>query len=296
MKVSLFCIGIGNGSGPDAIREAAIHAERLNFSAIWAPEHVVLFDSQSSKYPYDPTGQLPLPKNIDFYDPFITLTYAAAVTKRIRLATGICLVPERNPLLLAKEVASLDRLSGGRFALGVGIGWSADEFRALGVPFERRAKRTREYIELMRKLWTEDKTTYEGEFTKVEGVRSFPKPAVGGKVPVLFGGESEPALKRVASYGNGWMGLGVTPDEARVKIRQLHQFARDYKRNPEELEIIIGPYNKPATPDALKPYHDAGVHELALTVGFEFPERPSDIGPWLEKLAAQWVEPAAKLK
>jgi probable F420-dependent oxidoreductase len=295
MKVSFFCIGIGNGATADAIREIATNAERLGFWGIWAPEHVVLFDRQSSKYPYDPEGQLPLPKDIDFNDPFIGLTYAAAVTSRIRLATGICLVPERNPVFLAKEVATLDRLSGGRVALGVGIGWSAEEFSAAGVPFERRAKRTREYIELMRRLWSEDKATYSGEFVKVENVRSFPKPISGAKVPVLFGGESEAALKRVASYGTGWFGLGLTPEEVGIKVKQLHQFARVNNRDPGELEIIVGPYNKPATPSDLKHFRAAGVQEFVVTVGFEVPARPSAIRAWMEKLASEWVEPASKL-
>ena len=295
MKVSFFCIGIGNGASADAIREIATNAERLGFSSIWAPEHVVLFDRQSSKYPYDPEGQLPLPKDIDFNDPFIGLTYAAAVTSRIRLATGICLVPERNPVFLAKEVATLDRLSGGRVALGVGIGWSAEEFSAAGVPFERRAKRTREYIELMRCFWSEDKATYSGEFVKVEGARSFPKPVSGAKVPILFGGESDAALKRVASYGTGWFGLGLTPEEAGMKVMQLHRFARANNRDPGELEIIVGPYNKPATPSDLKHFRAAGVQEFALTVGFEVPERASAVRAWMEKLASEWVEPASKL-
>lgn len=295
MKVSFFCIGIGNGASADAIREVAINAERLGFSGIWAPEHVVLFDRQSSKYPYDPEGQLPLPKDIDFNDPFIGLTYAAAVTSRIRLATGICLVPERNPVFLAKEVATLDRLSGGRVALGVGIGWSAEEFSAAGVPFERRAKRTREYIELMRRLWSEDTATYRGEFVKVESARSFPKPVCAAKVPVLFGGESDAALKRAASYGTGWFGLGLTPEEVGVKVNQLHRFARANSRDPGELEIIIGPYNKPASPSDLKHFRAAGVQEFVLTVGFEVPEKPSAIRAWMEKLASEWVEPASKL-
>jgi probable F420-dependent oxidoreductase len=295
MKVSFFCIGIGNGASADAIREIATNAERLGFSSIWAPEHVVLFDRQSSKYPYDPEGQLPLPKDIDFNDPFIGLTYAAAVTSRIRLATGICLVPERNPVFLAKEVATLDRLSGGRVALGVGIGWSAEEFRAVGVPFERRAKRTREYIELMRCFWSEDKATYSGEFVKVEGARSFPKPVSAAKVPILFGGESDAALKRAASYGTGWFGLGLTPEEAGMKVMQLHRFARANNRDPGELEIIVGPYNKPATPSDLKHFRAAGVQEFALTVGFEVPERASAVRAWTEKLASEWVEPASKL-
>jgi probable F420-dependent oxidoreductase len=295
MKVSFFCIGIGNGASADAIREIAINAERLGFSGIWAPEHVVLFDRQSSKYPYDPEGRLPLPKDIDFNDPFIGLTYAAAVTSRIRLATGICLVPERNPVFLAKEVATLDRLSGGRAALGIGIGWSAAEFGAAGVPFERRAKRTREYIEFMRRLWSEDTTTFGGEFVKVESVRSFPKPVAGAKVPILVGGESEAALKRAASYGTGWFGLGLTPEEAGVKVKQLHEFARASNRDPKELEIIIGPYNKPAAPGDLRHFSAAGVQEFALTVGFEVPEKLSAIRQWMEKLASEWVEPASKL-
>jgi probable F420-dependent oxidoreductase len=295
MKVSFFCIGIGNGASADAIREIATTAERLGFSGIWAPEHVVLFDRQSSKYPYEPDGRLPLPKDIDFNDPFIGLTYAAAVTSRIRLATGICLVPERNPVFLAKEVATLDRLSGGRVALGIGIGWSAEEFSAAGVPFEHRAKRTREYIELMRRLWSQDKATFSGEFVKVESARSFPKPIAGAKVPILVGGESEAALKRAASYGTGWFGLGLTPEEVGVKVEQLRGFARASNRDPEELEIIIGPYNKPAVPSDLRQFHAAGVQEFALTVGFELPERPSAIRPWMEKLASEWVEPASKL-
>lgn len=295
MKVSFFCIGVGNGASADAIREIAISAERLGFSGIWAPEHVVLFDRQSSKYPYDPEGHLPLPKDIDFNDPFIGLTYAAAVTSRIRLATGVCLVPERNPVFLAKEVATLDRLSAGRVALGVGIGWSAEEFSAAGVPFERRAKRTREYIELMRRLWSEDEASYSGEFVRVERVRSFPKPISGAKIPILFGGESDAALKRVASYGTGWFGLGLTPEEVGTKVKQLHQFARANNRDPGELEIIFGPYNKPAMPSDLKHFHAAGVQEFVVTVGFEVPEKVSAIRTWMEKLASEWVEPASKL-
>ena len=236
MKVSFFCIGIGNGASADAIREIATNAERLGFSGIWAPEHVVLFDRQLSRYPYDPEGLLPLPKDIDFNDPFIGLTYAAAVTSRIRLATGICLVPERNPVFLAKEIATLDRLSGGRVALGIGIGWSAEEFSAAGVPFEHRARRTREYIELMRRFWNEDRVTFNGEFTRVENARSFPKPVSGAKVPILVGGESDAALKRAVYYGTGWFGLGLRPDEVAAKVKQLHQFARANNRDPEELE------------------------------------------------------------
>ncbi|HZC45785.1 MAG TPA: TIGR03619 family F420-dependent LLM class oxidoreductase, partial [Candidatus Acidoferrum sp.] len=206
MKVGLFALGIGTGARPGAILKTAEAAERRGISTLWVGEHVVLFDRQDSKYPYATTGEFPLPGDADWLDPFITLTFAAAVTKTIRLATGICLVPEHNPVVLAKEVASLDRLSGGRFALGVGIGWSAEEFAALGIPFERRAQRTREYVEAMRVLWSGGAATFHGEFVNFESAKSAPKPLRGARLPIIFGGESTPALRRTADIGNGWFG------------------------------------------------------------------------------------------
>ena len=207
MKIGITAIGIGKAARPETIRMVAEHAERVNIATLWAPEHVVLFDNPASKYPYTDDGRFLAGSTINLLDPFIGLTYAAAHTERLRLATGICLVPEHNPLVLAKVIASLDYLSGGRFALGVGIGWAAEEFAALGIPIERRAQRTCEYIEAMRKLWTDSTSSYHGEFVRFDEVRSFPKPAQGGKVPVIFGGESLPALRRVAKFGNGWFGV-----------------------------------------------------------------------------------------
>src|SRR5579864_836727 len=211
MKIGITAIGIGKAARPTTIRAVAENADRLGFDTLWAPEHVVLFDSHESKYPYSDDGRFMAGSTIDLLDPFIGLTYAAACSKRLRLATGICLVAEHNPLVLAKVIASLDSLSGGRFALGVGIGWSAEEFGALGIPFERRAQRTREYIDVMRKLWTEEKTTFHGEFVNFTEVRAFPKPPQQGRLPIIFGGESLPALRRVAEYGNGWFGFNLNP-------------------------------------------------------------------------------------
>ena len=140
MKIGLLTAGLGRAAHPRTLRTIAEQAERLGFGTLWAPEHVVLFDRYTdSKYPYSQDGAFAVPSTTDWMDPFVALTYAAACTGTIRLATGICLVPEHNPLVLAKVIASLDYLSGGRFALGVGIGWSAEEFKALGIPFERRA-------------------------------------------------------------------------------------------------------------------------------------------------------------
>src|SRR5215470_14081926 len=206
MQIGYFAVGIGPTVSPGSVRTVATTAERLGFSTIWAPEHVVLLEEYASKYPYS-SGNFPAPPDTPFADPFVTLAYAAACTSTIRLGTGICLVPEHNPLVLAKTVATVDRLSGGRFIFGVGVGWLAEEFQALGIPFERRGHRTREYIEVMRKLWTEPRSSYRGEFVEFEGVVSYPKPAGNKGVPVWFGGESNPALRRVAEYGDGWIGF-----------------------------------------------------------------------------------------
>jgi probable F420-dependent oxidoreductase len=293
MKIGITAIGIGKAARPGTIRAVAEHAERLNIVTLWAPEHVVLFDNPASKYPYSDDGRFLAGSTISLLDPFIGLTYAAAHTERVRLATGICLVPEHNPLVLAKVIASVDYLSGGRLALGVGIGWAAEEFAALGIPFERRAQRTCEYIEAMRKLWTDQKSSFDGEFVHFNEVRSFPKPVQGGKVPVIFGGESLPALRRVAKYGNGWFGVNLTPDQAAAKIAKLHALLDEQGRDHKEVEIIISPYGNEITQDDLRAYHELGVSEFVPFV--RLPGDEAKIGEALEAVARAWVEPAAKL-
>src|SRR3984957_13800828 len=293
MKIGITAIGIGKAARPGTIRTVAENAERLNIATLWAPEHVVLFDNPASKYPYTADGRFLAGSTISLLDPFIGLTYAAAYTSKIRLATGICLVPEHNPLVLAKVIASLDYLSGGRFALGVGIGWSAEEFKAIGVPFERRAPRTREYIAAMRTLWSDESASFHGEFVNFDAARSFPKPVQGGKVPIIFGGESAPALKRVAEYGTGWFGFNLTPEETAAKVEQLKGLMRDRGRALDEVEIIISPYTKKVTPDGLKGYHAAGVSEIPQLLSI--PDDEAKLPAVMEQMARDWVEPAAKL-
>jgi probable F420-dependent oxidoreductase len=160
MKIGFFAVGIADTARPEMITAIATIAERLGFATVWAPEHVVLLENFASRYPYSGDGKIPVPTTTPLLDPFIALTYAAAHTSRIRLATGICILPQRNPLVLAKVAASLDYLSNGRFALGIGIGWLEEEFKAIGVPWERRTERTREYVEAMRNLWGDERSTY----------------------------------------------------------------------------------------------------------------------------------------
>ncbi|HVC43876.1 MAG TPA: LLM class F420-dependent oxidoreductase [Candidatus Binataceae bacterium] len=294
MKIGLLTAGLGKAAHPRVLRTIAEHADRLGFGTLWAPEHVVLFDAyRESKYPYSDDGAFAAPSTIDWMDPFIALTFAAARTTRIRLATGICLVPEHNPLVLAKVIASLDYLSGGRFALGVGIGWSAEEFKALGIPFERRVQRTREYIDVMRKLWSEEQSTHHGEFVNFDGARSFPKPAQGGNVPIIFGGESTPALRRVAEYGNGWFGFNLTPAAAAAKIERLGALLAEKGRKAADIEMIVSPYTQKVTPADLPAYRAAGVSEIVQLL--DLPGDEAALPAVLERMAREWVEPAAKL-
>jgi probable F420-dependent oxidoreductase len=294
MKIGLFAVGTPRMTGGALLRAVATHAERLGFSTLWVPEHVVLLDKYSSRYPYSEDGALPAPTNAPIFDPFIALATMAAVTTKIRLATGICLVPEHNPLVLAKVVATLDFLSGGRAVLGVGIGWLEEEFQAIGVPWERRAQRTRECIDAMRRLWGEEVSSYRGEFVNFEGVRSNPKPVNGARLPVFFGGESGPALRRVAEYGDGWCGFNLTPDEAASKISCIEQLLKTSGRKRPDVELAVSPYTKPTTPDDLKRYRDAGADEVVL-IKLRPPREEKELVANLEEIAREWVEPAARI-
>ena len=293
MKIGFFAVGIGATVEAAALRAAATAAERLGFATIWAPEHVVLVEQYASQYPYS-SGRFPGPPDIPIADPFTILAYVAACTTTIRLGTGICLVPEHNPLVLAKTAATLDRLSGSRFILGAGVGWLAEEFQALGIPFERRAQRTRDYIDVMRKLWREPVSTHDGEFARFEGVLSFPKPANGASIPVWFGGESMAALRRVAAYGDGWLGFKVMPAEAAEKIRQIETMLAANGRQRSDVTLAVSPYAEPITADDLKRYRDAGADEVALLL-MGRPRNAAEIIAGIEQLARDFVEPAARL-
>jgi probable F420-dependent oxidoreductase len=290
MRIGMSIIGIGAGIEPDAIETIAGNAERLGFGTLWSPEHIIFLKEFTSKYPYTADGALPGPVDSPLLHPFTALAYAAAFTRRIRLATGITIVPEYNPLLLAKEIMSLDRVSRGRFMLGVGIGWLEEEFQALGIPWARRAARTSEYIAAMKAVWTQTPATFSGEFVNFKGVYSMPKPA--RDIPIAVGGESLPALRRVAAFGNAWYGYNLTPDQLKDKLKTLDRLLAEKKRSRDEIEIIIHPPKRPA-PDQLKQYSELGVSELVLA-----PWGPRDAAgniKRLEELARELVEPAAKL-
>lgn len=294
MQTGFIAVGIGLMADPEVMSLAAETAEQAGFHSIWAPEHIVLLDQYASKYPYSPDGKFPSPTmQVEILDPFAALTFIAAQTKTIRVGTGICLVPERNPLTTAKEVATLDKLSGGRFDFGVGVGWLEEEFTALGVPWARRAARTREYLQVMKKLWTEEETSFEGEFCSFPSIRSYPKPVQKPHPPIIFGGESEPALKRVGEVGDGWFGMNVSVDEAPAKIGRIKDYARAAGRDPDALQFAISPgMGTPLTRDDIKRAQDAGVGQLIVGL---FPADRRAVKDDIARLAEQVVEPAASL-
>jgi len=202
-------------------------------------------------------------------------------------------VPEHNPLVLAKTAATLDRLSSGRFILGAGVGWLAEEFQALGISFDRRIQRTREYIEVMRKLWAEPRSSHQGEFVEFTEVLSYPKP-VGNAVPVWFGGESAAALRRVAQYGDGWIGFNLLPDQAAEKIKRIEELLSANGRKRADVRLAVSPYTNPIKADDLKRYQDGGVEEIALLGSGRAAAEPEMVAR-LEQMAREFVEPAAKL-
>lgn len=236
MKVGLAFANTGPFAEPTGAADLARAAEGAGFDSIWTVEHVIWPSQYDSQYPYSPTGKMPGDKTSAIPDPLIWLSFMAAHTTTITLGTGIVILPERNPVVYAKEVATLDRLSNGRLELGIGVGWLEEEFHAIGVPWERRGARTDEYVHAMRALWVSDDATFDGEFVGFQNVSSNPKP-VGGSVPIVVGGHSNAAARRAGRLGDGFFpGKGSIP-ELREMIDVVHQTAADAGRDASAIAI-----------------------------------------------------------
>jgi len=264
VRVGLFLPSVSPVGTPEFLAAYGIAAEEAGFSSLWVGEHVVFVDEYSSKYPYSDDGRLGIPTDVGLLEPFATLSFLASETDRIRLGTAVCLVPQRNPVYTAKSVSTLDWLSKGRVDFGVGIGWLREEFDALNVPFEQRATRTREYLAVIRTLWRDDLSSYEGEMYTLAPCRMFPKPVQDGGPPVYFGGETDPALRRVADLGDGWHGFNHRPDGAAESVKRLDRFLVDADRRLDDIDITIGTYAQAVEPKDLSAYRDAGVNQLVL--------------------------------
>ena len=291
MRIGLHALGIGIGARREVIDAVAVAAEDAGFSTLWVGEHVVMVDRSASRYPYAPDGRIAVPADADWLDPMIALSFAAAATSTIRLATGVLLLPEHNPVTLAKSAASLDRLSHGRLTLGIGIGWSQEEFAALGVPFRRRGARTDEYLLAMRALWCQDPASFTGDFVNFADIRVNPKPVRDGRIPIIVGGNSDAALGRAARTGDGWYGFNLTDAaHAGERITLLRALCETADRDPSEVEIAVALDHDPG-PQEHRDLVQLGVDELVLVA--TPPGDPTSAGQWTralrESLHGRWV-------
>ena len=237
MKFGLAFSNIEPFAGAVPATRLAQAAEEAGFESVWTVDHVVIPAEYRSRYPYNPSGRLG-PDDTNFPDPLIWLTYIAAATSTLRLGTAILILPERNPVVVAKELATLDYLSDGRVILGVGVGWLREEYEALGVPWEGRGRRGEESIGAMRALWSEDRASYTGSTTQFTDCYLRPQP-VNGTIPIHIGGHSDIAARRAGRIGDGFFPFGVTRDEAPALLDVMRQSAREAGRDPSSLEVTM---------------------------------------------------------
>jgi probable F420-dependent oxidoreductase len=256
MRLGLVHINMGSMSQPDVLAQAARDAEAAGFDSVWAGEHIVLPDPQVPPSPMRPQDPA--------LDSLLALTWAAAHTATIRLATGIVILPQRNPVVLAKQVATLDVLSGGRVILGIGAGYLEPEFRAVGANFAERGAVTDEYLDAMHALWYDRHPAFHGRFADFAGIDAHPRP-LQRAIPLVVGGHSAPAYRRAVARAHGWYGYGLTPQQAAASVAGLAAAAGRTQRPAElgELEISVTPRGQ-ITRELAAEFARAGVHRLVL--------------------------------
>ena len=280
MKIGLCSAGGGLCTQPGVLGRVAEHAEAAGLESLWVSEHLVAPDPRRPPSQLDPVFPM--------FEPVVALAYAVARTTTLRFGTGVIVLPLRNPLILAKEIATLDVLSEGRVLLGIGVGYVEAEFRALGVPFDHRGERTDEYLDAMRAIWTQGHPSFHGRFVDFEGVQSHPRPFQHPHPPIVVGGWTAPALRRAAQQGSGWYGWGLDHDETASTLAELRAVVRNVERDPAlgELEITITP---PAPVDlrAAQRYAILGVHRLNLPVPGE--EGESDLLRFIDDIGTEIV-------
>lgn len=235
--------------------------EALGFESFWCAEHPFIPVQTTSRFPGAPDGVIPESYS-HFIDPFVALARASGVTSRIKLGTGIVLVPERHPLLLAKEISTLDLFSGGRFLFGIGAGWLREETEIMGGDFDHRWTQTRESILAMKELWTKPEAEFHGKYYNFPPVRSYPKPAQKPHPPVILGGHAKNVLERVVAWGDGWLPNRITPEQLRESRATLDRLARDAGRDPSTITISV--YGQPADRDLVRRLLDAGATRVVV--------------------------------
>ena len=274
-------VGLTTGISTYSVDVAVLaqKAESLGFESFWLPEHTIVPVRSTSRYGGTPDGSIP-PSMSDSGDPLIGLASASAATQSIKLGTAISLVPEHNPLVQAKQIATLDRLSNGRFIFGIGAGWLKEETEIMGGDFEHRWGQTREAILAMKELWTKDEAEFHGKYYDFPPVRCNPKPVQRPHPPVFLGGFAPNVFKRVAAWGDGWMPVRVTPEQVKMGRATLDELAEAAGRDPKAIRLMV--CNVPADRDTIMELEEAGADRVTVSL-------PRDMGEGmlqeLERLA-----------
>ena len=258
-------VGLTTGISTDSVDVAVLaqKAESLGFESFWLPEHTIVPVHTTSRYGGTADGSIPLSMS-DSGDPLIGLARASAVPQPIKLGTAISLVPEHNPILQAKQIATLDRLSNGRFIFGIGAGWLLEETEIMGGDFEHRWGQTREAILAMKELWTQDEAEFHGKYYNFPPVRCNPKPVQKPHPPVFLGGNAPNVLKRIAAWGDGWMPVRVTPEQVKIGRATLDELAEAAGRDPKTIRLMV--CNVPADRDSIRALEIAGADRVTVSL------------------------------
>jgi probable F420-dependent oxidoreductase len=232
---------------PANLGRVAEKAEALGYDTVWFSDHIVIPTEVKSLYPYDPSGKMPFNPSEPYWEPLTVIGYVAGRTSLLRLGTSVLILPYRNPIVTAKMLATLDVLSNGRITLGAGVGWMAEEFKAIGLEtYSRRGAYSDECIRIFRELWTQDNPSFQGEFHQFSNIRCEPRPVQPGGLPIWIGGHTPQAIRRVARLGDGWQPLvqrppaDLPPAEMQEKIAQLRAFAQQAGRDPQRITLAMG--------------------------------------------------------
>lgn len=286
MRFGLFAINLDAlGADPSASVRVAVAAEAAGWESVWTGEHYVFPDPRVPPSPSPPETPL--------LDPFVALATIAAHTSTLRLATGVTVVPMHNPLLLAKQVASLDRVSGGRVLFGVGVGYLEPEFRALGVPFDNRGGRLEEALDAMQAVWTPGRASYSGRFVSFDGVRAEPVPVQQPGPPLIFGGHVPASFRRAVTRGQGWYGFSLTVDATAAAVAALRAALDEYERPASlgDLEISVTPHPRvPLDAATVSAFADLGVTRLVVLPPREGREDPAAIVEFVDDIGRRLID------
>jgi len=280
MKIGVFATFMSPYGTREMIRDFGQRAEAVGLDSIWMGEHVVLFDEMEFPYPGSRDGRIPVPQGGGMLDTVATFGLLAGVTEKVRLGTGISLVPQRNPIYTAKEFATLDWLSGGRMDFGIGVGWCKEEVIACGYSWEDRGERCDEFLQTMINLWTQPVASFQGKHVQLSPCRMDPKPVQTPHVPIIVGGHGKRSLRRAAEFGSGWYGFALNAELTGNVLAELDRALEKCGRSREDFEVVITPVS--TEPEELAAYQQMGVDRLVVQLGSQKPER---IDQRMEELA-----------